>query len=92
MSSGSKDSKIEVFIKPALTDSSTAALSSAIDPIMHSSEASSVLQMGNGIPQYRDLERFQSFALASQLPKRPSPVDFGFQLISLLSSTMRSFT
>ena len=34
--------------------------------------------MGNGIPQYLERDRFQSLALANQLPKRPSPVDFGF--------------
>jgi len=53
-------------------------MSSFIEPMMVVSFPSSVRQMGNGIPQKRDRERFQSFALASQFPKRPSPVDFGF--------------
>ena len=51
-----------------------------------------VLQIGRGIPQYRDRERFQSLAVESQFPKRPSPVAFGFQLISWLSSYIRSRT
>jgi len=40
-----------------------------------------VLQIGRGIPQNLDLDRFQSFAFESQLPNLPSPVDFGFQFI-----------
>ncbi|RYE38667.1 MAG: isoleucine--tRNA ligase, partial [Sphingobacteriales bacterium] len=39
-----------------------------------SSFLSSVRQMGKGIPQYLERERFQSFAFLSQLPNRPSPV------------------
>ena len=55
-----------------------------MEPITWVSLPSAVRQKGNGIPQKRDLERFQSFALDNQFPKRPSPVDLGFQLISLL--------
>ena len=42
--------------------------------------------MGNGVPQNRERDKFQSCKFSSQLPKRPSPVDFGFQLIVLFSS------
>jgi hypothetical protein len=49
---------------------------------MHScSLPSSVRQIGNGIPQKRERDKFQSLALANQFPKRPVPVDLGFQLI-----------
>ena len=79
-------------MKPALIDFSIAPINSSIDPIMTVSFPSSVRQMGNGIPQKRERERFQSLALASQFPKRPSPVDFGFQLIWLLCATILSLT
>ena len=49
---------------------------------------SSLRQIGIGIPQKRDLDKFQSLAFSNQLPNRPSPVEEGFQLILLLSSTM----
>ena len=54
--------------------------------------ASMVFQMGNGVPQKRLRLRFQSTMFSSQLPKRPSPVDLGFQLMVLFSSTILSFT
>ena len=73
-------------------DSSMAVTNSSTDPMMRVSFPSSVRQIGSGIPQKRERDRFQSLALASQLPKRPSPVDFGFQLILLLCSTILSRT
>ena len=66
------------------------ALSSAIEPMRISSFPSSVLHIGSGIPQKRLRDKFQSFAFASQFPKRPSPVDLGFQLMPRLSSCIRS--
>ena len=57
-----------------------------MDPITFVSDPSSDFHMGKGIPQNLDLERFQSFALFSQLPNLPSPVDFGFQLILLFKA------
>ena len=57
---------------------------------MHFSPRSSSRQIGNGVPQKRERERFQSFRFSSQLPKRPVPVLSGCQLMVLLSSTMRS--
>jgi hypothetical protein len=57
---------------------------------MQSSSPSSERQIGSGVPQKRERERFQSFRLSSQLPKRPVPVDSGYQLMVLLSSLMRS--
>ena len=80
------------FIKPAAIDFSIAATNSSTEPTMVLSFPSSVRQMGNGIPQKRERERFQSLALASQFPKRPSPVDLGFQLILLLLATILSRT
>ena len=59
-----------------------ASFNSSIDPIIRVSSPSSVRQIGSGMPQKRERDRFQSLALASQFPKRPSPVDLGFQLIS----------
>src|SRR5690606_23599249 len=79
-------------ISPASTALAISALSSSTDPMIFSSFPSSVLQIGRGMPQYLDLERFQSLALASQLPNRPSPVALGFQLMPRLSSNMRSRT
>ena len=77
---------------PAATEAFMASLSSATEPIMISSLPSAVLQIGNGIPQYLDLERFQSLALANQFPNLPSPVAFGFQLICWFKDTILSFT
>ena len=45
---------------------------------------------GSGVPQKRERERFQSTRPSSHLPKRPVPVDSGFQRIVLLSSIIRS--
>ena len=53
---------------------------------------SSVLQIGNGIPQKRERDKFQSLALANQLPKRPSPVDLGFQFMVVFNSCILPFT
>ncbi len=58
---------------------------------MHISSPSSERQMGSGVPQKRERDRFQSFRLSSQLPKRPVPVDSGCQLMVLFSSDIRSF-
>ena len=58
---------------------------------MQISSPSSERQMGSGVPQKRERERFQSFRLSSQLPKRPLPVDSGCQPMVLFSSLMRSF-
>ena len=91
MSFGSKESKGSIFIKPFETDFFISFFNSAIDPIMIVSFESEDFQIGRGIPQNLDLDKFQSFALANQLPNLPSPVDLGFQLIDLLSSTNRSF-
>ena len=63
-----------------------------MDPIQISSVPSSVLHIGNGVPQYLLRDKFQSTIFSNQLPKRPSPVLFGFQLIVLFNSTKRSFT
>ena len=46
--------------------------------------------MGSGVPQKRERDRFQSTRPSSHLPKRPDPVDSGFQWIVRLSSIMRS--
>ena len=81
----SKESKGSVFIKPKEIDLVISFFSSSTEPIIIVSFESSVLQIGRGIPQNLDLERFQSFALESQLPNLPSPVDLGFQLIDPLS-------
>ena len=55
-----------------------------VDEIILCSVPSSFDHIGNGTPQNLDLERFQSLADFSQFPNLPSPVDFGFQFISLL--------
>ena len=60
------------------------------DPMQISSRVSLFLQIGSGVPQKRERDRFQSFRFSSQLPKRPVPVLSGFQLMLLLSSTIRS--
>ena len=70
-------------MSPASMARSTSILSSSIEPITFVSVLSSERHMGKGIPQKRERDKFQSLALASQFPKRPSPVDFGFQLILL---------
>ncbi len=60
------------------------------EPIHISSEPFSVLQIGNGIPQNLDLDKFQSFTFSNHLPNLPSPVDFGFQFIEVFNSTIES--
>ena len=79
------------FWKPASIDFSIALYSSSTEPMITSSLLSSVLHIGNGIPQYLERERFQSLAFFNQFPKRPSPVDFGFQLIVSFRSNILSF-
>ena len=60
---------------------------------MHfSSLWSSVAQIGSGVPQYRERDRFQSTRFSSHLPKRPEPVLAGFQLIVSFSAISRSLT
>src|SRR4051794_20747922 len=77
-------------IKPASMDFCIALYSSSTEPISISSFLSSVLQIGSGIPQYLERDKFQSFAFFSQFPKRPSPVDFGFQLMVSFRSNILS--
>ena len=48
-----------------------------------SSSPFSVVQIGNGVPQYLDLLKFQSTIFSNQFPNLPDPVDSGCQLISL---------
>ena len=61
---------------------------------MHSNTSGflSLCQIGSGVPQYRCLDIAQSTLFSSQVPNLPVPVLLGFQLIVLLSSTIRSFT
>src|SRR6185437_2473296 len=77
---------------PLFTATATASFNSCIDPIHFSSVPFSSRQIGSGVPQKRERERFQSTRFSSQLPKRPVPVDSGFQLMVLFSSTILSFT
>ncbi len=79
-------------MNPAATDFSISAISSATEPMHLSSERSSVAQIGSGVPQNRERERFQSLRFSSHLPKRPVPVDSGFQRIVPFSSIMRSLS
>ena len=78
--------------KPAAIAFSIALYSSSTEPISTSSVPSSVLQIGNGIPQYLERDKFQSLAFFNQFPKRPSPVAFGFQLMVSFRSNIRSLT
>src|SRR5437667_6463161 len=88
-------------IRPVFMDRRMASLSSLMEPMQISSLAfnsasagfsdNSVRQTGRGVPQYRLRLRFQSTMFSSQLPNRPSPVDFGFQLMVLFNSTILSF-
>ena len=80
------------FIIPIFKEISIASHNSFSDPITFVSFPSELLQIGNGIPQNLDRERFQSFALLSQFPNLPSPVAFGFQFISLFRAVMFSLT
>ena len=57
-----------------------------------SSLPSSVRQIGSGVPQKRLRLRFQSWMFSSHCPKRPVPVDSGFQVIVLLRATIWSLT
>ena len=68
---------------PSLIDILISFISSSTDPIILYSELSSLVHIGRGTPQNLDLERFQSFADFNQFPNLPSPVELGFQLISL---------
>src|SRR5690554_2579632 len=77
-------------IMPALIEVSIAAFSSSTLPMHLSSLPSLVRQIGIGIPQNLDLERFQSLRFSSQLPNRPVPVLSGFQFIVLFSAIIRS--
>src|SRR6185436_19736495 len=83
---------VSCIMNPASYDFSSSFLSSSIDPIHFSSSPSSVFQIGSGVPQKRLRLRFQSTIFSSQFPKRPSPVDLGFQLIVLFNATIRSLT
>ena len=78
-------------MNPKLIDLAISLFNSSTDPIIMVSFESLVLQIGRGIPQNLDLERFQSLAFESQLPNLPSPVDLGFQLIVWFSSFNRLF-
>ena len=88
----SKSAKISASITPASTARFISDFNSSTEPIKISSLPSSVLQIGNGIPQKRERDKFQSLAFFNQFPKRPVPVDSGFQLIVLFNSCIRSFT
>ena len=77
-------------MNPASTAFFISPFNSSIEPIAISSFPSSVRHIGRGIPQYLDLDKFQSFAFANQLPKRPSPVALGFQLTPRFNSNIRS--
>ena len=83
-----QDPGIKCFIPPQKTPHTD--LNESDDTSFTSSSPSSVLQIGIGIPQKRERDKFQSLALDSQFPNLPVPVDFGFQLMVLFSSTMRS--
>ena len=77
-------------MKPAATAFSISLYNSSTEPMQISSVLSSVLQIGNGIPQYLERDKFQSFAFFNQFPKRPSPVAFGFQLMVSFKSNILS--
>ena len=62
-------------------------LSSLTEPITFVSQLSLVLHIGNGIPQYLLLDKFQSFALDNQLLNLFSPVELGIQFICLFKET-----
>src|SRR5690554_1495173 len=91
MSLGSKSAKGFVFIIPACTAFSHSSFNSRIEEIQRVSSPSSVLQIGSGVPQKRERDKFQSFKFSSHFPKRPVPVDSGCQLIVLFNSTILSF-
>src|SRR5438128_2852494 len=56
------------FMKPALTDLSISFSNSSSEPMQHSSVPSSVRQIGRGIPQYLERDKFQSTKFSSQFP------------------------
>ena len=77
---------VVLFMTPAATAFSASARSSATEPMHLSSERSSVAHIGSGVPQKRERERFQSTSPSSHFPKRPVPVEAGFQSMVSLSS------
>src|SRR3990167_5863412 len=79
------------FIKPAFTDFLTSVFNSSNEPMHISFFPSFDFHIGRGVPQKRERERFQSTKFSSQLPKRPVPVDAGFQLMFLFNSIILSF-
>src|SRR6185312_1268412 len=83
--------KSSSVIMPLAMDFFTSFSNSSYEPMQISSLPSSVRQIGNGIPQKRERDRFQSTIFSSQLPNRPVPVDSGFQLIVLFNSIILSF-
>ena len=83
-------SKGEAFIKPFERELAISSFNSAIEPMHFSSNPSSVLQIGRGVPQNLERLRFQSTKFSNQLPNLPIPVASGFQLIVLFNSTSLS--
>ena len=77
-------------MKPLDTEFSISFFNSSALPITICSALSSLVQIGIGIPQKRERDRFQSFKFSNQLPKRPVPVASGFQLMVLFNSIIRS--
>ena len=79
-------------IMPAAIAFSHSVFNSSTEPMHIVSSPSSVVHIGIGIPQYLDLERFQSFAFSNQFPNLPVPVEAGFQLIVWFNSTILFLT
>ncbi len=75
---------------PAAIDFSISCCNCSTLPIQMFSSPSSVLQIGNGMPQNLERLKFQSLRFSSQFPKRPVPVDAGFQLIVLFKAIIWS--
>ena len=75
---------------PAATETSNASFNCSKEPTQTVSFPSSVRQRGNGIPQYRERLKFQSFSDSSQFPNRPVPVLAGFHWMVLFRACMRS--
>src|SRR5690606_26079489 len=84
-------SSVDLLITPLETLSSASFTSSSTEPTHTSCLPSRLLQMGRGVPQNRERDKFQSTRFSSQLPNRPVPVDSGFQFMVLLSATILSF-
>ena len=80
------------FINPLSTERFISKISSSIEPIHFFSLPSSEIHIGSGIPQNLDLDRFQSFTFSNHFSNLPSPVDFGFQFISLFKEDIFSLT